>query len=577
MTGTADTEAAEFGKTYKLDVSPVPPNRPMRRIEFNDIVYRTEEEKFRNAAQEIKACHANGQPVLVGTISVSKSERLSTILTRLGVKHEVLNAKNHEREAFIIAQAGRYGAVTVSTNMAGRGTDILLGGNPDFLAQEECLKKGYLESMPEGTGSLVSDRDFYYFQRGARNYRVPMPQWSDLFAKHKAICDQEHDKVVAAGGLIVVGTERHESRRIDNQLRGRAGRQGDPGASKFFLSLQDDLLRIFGGERMQNLMLRLGMEEDVPIESKLITRRIAAAQKAVEAQNFASRKHVLEYDDIMNKQRNAVYSMRRNLLEGLEQRERILEMSRGLVDTLVLDRIPEKARVDEWDLAGLESDILTRFGVNIDSSGFPQMSRQEIEDGLFDACKARYEEKEALIGAEYIREAERIIMLNVIDNQWKDHLLSMDHLKEGIGMRAYGQKDPLLEYKKESFTLFQDMMDRIEDETLRYLYFMQVAENEAGMPLPLRHPDEQESEEMVAAGPPEPAPVDQKAARASIAEFTRKIEKKKEKELADLQFLGGSAPSAPQTPVVASKKVGRNDPCFCGSGKKYKKCHGINE
>jgi preprotein translocase subunit SecA len=238
MTGTADTEAAEFGKTYKLDVSPVPPNRPMRRIEFNDIVYRTEEEKFRNAAKEIQTCHGNGQPVLVGTISVSKSERLSTLLTRLGVKHEVLNAKNHEREAFIIAQAGRYGAVTVSTNMAGRGTDILLGGNPDFLAQEECLKKGYLESMPEGAGSLVSDRDFYYFQRGARNYRVPMPQWADIFAKHKAACDQEHDKVVAAGGLIVVGTERHESRRIDNQLRGRAGRQGDPGASKFFLSLQ---------------------------------------------------------------------------------------------------------------------------------------------------------------------------------------------------------------------------------------------------------------------------------------------------------------------------------------------------
>jgi len=577
MTGTADTEAAEFGKTYKLDVSPVPPNRPMRRIEFNDIVYRTEEEKFRNAAKEIQTCHGNGQPVLVGTISVSKSERLSTLLTRLGVKHEVLNAKNHEREAFIIAQAGRYGAVTVSTNMAGRGTDILLGGNPDFLAQEECLKKGYLESMPEGAGSLVSDRDFYYFQRGARNYRVPMPQWADIFAKHKAACDQEHDKVVAAGGLIVVGTERHESRRIDNQLRGRAGRQGDPGASKFFLSLQDDLLRIFGGERMQNLMLRLGMEEDVPIESKLITRRIAAAQKAVEAQNFASRKHVLEYDDIMNKQRNAVYSMRRNLLEGLEQRERVFEMSRGLVETLVLDRIPEKARVDEWDLPGLDSDILTRFGVSIDSAGFPQMSREEIEDTIFDGCKARYEQKEAMIGPDYIREAERIIMLNVIDNQWKDHLLSMDHLKEGIGMRAYGQKDPLLEYKKESFTLFQDMMDRIEDETLRYLFFMQVAENEEGQPSPFRRAEDLEGEEMVAAGPPEPAPVDQKAARASITEFTRKIEKKKEKQMADLQFLGGSAPSAPQTPVVASKKVGRNDPCFCGSGKKYKKCHGINE
>ncbi len=583
MTGTADTEAAEFGKTYKLDVSPVPPNRPMKRIEFNDIVYRTEEEKFRNAAKEIQECHAKGQPVLVGTISVTKSERLSTILTRLGVKHEVLNAKNHEREAFIIAQAGRYAAVTVSTNMAGRGTDILLGGNPDFLAQEECLKKHYLESMPEGAGGLVADREFYYFQRGALNYRVPMPQWTEIFEKHKAVCDEEHDKVVAAGGLIVVGTERHESRRIDNQLRGRAGRQGDPGASKFFLSLQDDLLRIFGGERMQNLMLRLGMEEDVPIESKLITRRIAAAQKAVEAQNFASRKHVLEYDDIMNKQRNAVYGMRRSLLEGLEQRERVFEMSKGLVETLVLSRIPEKARVDEWDLSGLESDILTRFGVTIDSSQYPQMSREEIEDTIFDLLKARYEQKEAMIGPDYIREAERIIMLNVIDNQWKDHLLSMDHLKEGIGMRAYGQKDPLLEYKKESFTLFQDMMDRIEDETLRYLFFMQVAEdNEGEEGLSTRFRGEPEDPDgdggaMVAAGPPEPAPVDQKAARASITEFTRKIEKKKEKELAELQFLGGSAPSAPQTPVVASKKVGRNDPCFCGSGKKYKKCHGINE
>jgi len=580
MTGTADTEAAEFSKTYKLDVSPAPPNRPMRRIEFNDIVYRTEEEKFRNAAKEIKECNAKGQPVLVGTISVTKSERLSTILTRLGVKHEVLNAKNHEREAFIIAQAGRYAAVTVSTNMAGRGTDILLGGNPDFLAQEECLKKGYLESVPEGMGGLVADRVFYYFQRGDRNYRVPAPQWSEIFAKHKAVCDEEHDKVVEAGGLIVVGTERHESRRIDNQLRGRAGRQGDPGASKFFLSLQDDLLRIFGGERMQNLMLRLGMEEDVPIESKLITRRIAAAQKAVEAQNFMSRKHVLEYDDIMNKQRGAVYGMRRGLLEGVEQRERVFAMAKGLVETLAVDRLPEKARVDEWDLAGLESDILTRFGVTIDSSGYKTMSREEIEDAIFDLLKERYEQKEALIGPDYIRDAERIIMLNVIDNQWKDHLLSMDHLKEGIGMRAYGQKDPLLEYKKESFTLFQDMMDRIEDETLRYLYFMQVAEDDRPQMPFVRDPDDEE-ESYVPAGDPEPSakptPVDQKAARASIAEFTRKIEKKKEKELADLQFMGGSVSSAPQTPVVASKKVGRNDPCFCGSGKKYKKCHGINE
>jgi preprotein translocase subunit SecA len=578
MTGTADTEAAEFGKTYKLDVTPIPPNRLAKREDANDIVYRTEEEKFRNAAKEIKDRNAKGQPVLVGTISVTKSEKLSSILAKMGVKHEVLNAKNHEREAYIIAQAGRYAAVTVSTNMAGRGTDILLGGNPDFLSQEESIKKAIAESVREQEAGFVADERFYYFQRGDSNYRVPLEAWNEMHHRHKVICDAEREKVVSVGGLCIIGTERHESRRIDNQLRGRSGRQGDPGSSRFFLSLQDDLLRIFGGERMQNLMLRLGMEEDVPIDSGLITKRIAAAQKAVEAQNFASRKHVLEYDDVMNKQRGAVYSMRRNLLEGTDQKERIYEQAQGIIATVVSERIPEKTHADEWDITGLESDILTRFGVQLRLHELRGAPFIELEDTIFDQIKQKYEDKEALIGSEYLREAERVIMLNVIDNQWKDHLLSMDHLKEGIGLRGYGQKDPLLEYKKESFTLFQDMMDRIEDETVRYLFFLQVAEdNRPNVPFEADYDNDDDQNGTVAiAADSEPDPIDRSAARASIDDFTRNIQKKKERELADLQFLGGE-PSAPKGPVLASKKPGRNDPCWCGSGKKYKKCHGVNE
>jgi preprotein translocase subunit SecA len=573
MTGTAETEAAEFGKIYKLDVTPIPPNRPVRRTDHNDIVYRTEEEKFRNAAKEIKERNAAGQPILVGTISVSKSEKLSTLLTRLGVDHEVLNAKNHEREAFIVAQAGRYKAVTVSTNMAGRGTDILLGGNPEFLTQEEVLKKGVAESVHESQAGLVADAHYNYFTRGNGHYRVPLDRWNEIFARHKAITDAEREKVIEAGGLHIVATERHESRRIDNQLRGRSGRQGDPGSSKFFLSLQDDLLRIFGGERMQNLMLKLGMEEDVPIESKLITKRIAAAQKAVEAQHFASRKHVLEYDDVMNKQRTAVYSMRRNLLEGVDQKERIYEMARGIIAAIVSERVPPKTHPDEWDLDGIENEVLTRFGTQVHLEDLRGQSLEALEDAIFEHVQAKYEEKDQLIGADYLREAERIIMLNVIDNQWKDHLLSMDHLKEGIGLRGYGQKDPLIEYKKESFTLFQDMMDRIEDESIRYLFFLQIAED--SRPAIPFAPDPDEADFAVDPAHSNGAPNDERAvaARSSIEDLTRNIQRKKERELADLQFLGGE-PSAPQQPHLASKKPGRNDPCFCGSGKKYKKCHG---
>jgi preprotein translocase subunit SecA len=549
MTGTADTEAAEFEKIYKLEVTVIPTNMPMRRYDFDDIVYRTEEEKFRNAAKEIKELNVKGQPVLVGTISVEKSERLSGILKRMGVRHEVLNAKNHEREAVIVAQAGRKGAVTVSTNMAGRGTDILLGGNPEYIAKERLRKEN-------------KDPD-----------AIPREEWDAVYQAVKVQTDAEHDEVVALGGLHILGTERHESRRIDNQLRGRSGRQGDPGTARFYLSLQDDLMRIFGGPRMQNLMLRLGMEEDVPIESRLITKRIAAAQKAVEAQNFAARKHVLEYDDVMNKQRQAVYGMRRALLEGQDQRARIEEMVEGIVATFVDTRLPEKAHPSAWDLAGLESDMLNQFGVKIDVEFLSSLDRPVLEEEILNRLKRRYQEKQEMIGAELMRETERMIMLNVIDNQWKDHLLSMDHLKEGIGMRAYGQKDPLIEYKKESFTMFRDMMDRIEDETIRYLYFLQRAEEvprEEAEPWLGGEPDGNGEPAVVAAGAEQ-----RQAAQSSVLDFTRRIEKKKEKELAELQssWVGRSASGGKQ-PVIAKEKVGRNAPCPCGSGKKYKKCCG---
>jgi preprotein translocase subunit SecA len=575
MTGTAETEAAEFEKTYKLDVMVIPTNRSMVRKEFQDMVYRTEEEKFRNAAKEIQTLHANGQPVLVGTISVEKSERLSSLLKKIGVRHEVLNAKNHEREAFIIAQAGRKGAVTVSTNMAGRGTDILLGGNPEFLTKEYLTKEN-------------KDPDLYQTSPAGSPERT---EWDAVLARFRAETSTEHDEVIDAGGLHVLGTERHESRRIDNQLRGRAGRQGDPGSSRFYLSLQDDLMRIFGGERMQNLMLRLGMEEDVPIESGLITKRIASAQEAVEAQHFASRKHLLEYDDVMNKQRQAVYGMRRQLLEGVDQTERVKDIIQGIVAAFSDVRCPDRAHTSTYDLAGLQSDVMSQFGVKVDIEELNGMLKQEIEDHINDLLDRRFKEKEELIGPENMREAERIIMLNVIDGQWKDHLLSMDHLKEGIGLRGYGQKDPLIEYKKESFDLFQDMMDRIEDESIRHLFFLQVTTGLTGdgngggpgglpdRPKPVipfsedddeEEDDEDDAEEALVAANSE----QRLAAQSAVEDFTRNIQRKKDKEMAALQFVGGSGTETEKKQATSEKKAGRNDPCPCGSGKKYKKCHG---
>jgi len=579
MTGTAETEAAEIDKTYNVDVVVVPTNRTLVRRENPDVVYRTEDEKFRNAAKEIKACNERGQPVLVGTISVEKSERLSGILKKMGVRHEILNAKNHEREAFIVAQAGRRNQVTVSTNMAGRGTDILLGGNPEFITKEQCLKEKIAELLSKEQASLVPDQHYYYFQHLGQFYRVQRPRWDVIYAVHKQATEAEHDVVVAAGGLHIVGTERHESRRIDNQLRGRAGRQGDPGSSRFYLSLQDDLLRIFGGDRIQNLMLRLGMEEDVPIESKLITRRIGKAQEAVEAQNFGARKHLLEYDDVMNKQRMAIYGWRRQLLEKEDQREKILDIIRGILVGFLDLRCPPKTHPSTWDLVNLETDINSEFGVRIRSTEIQELSRVEAEEAIFERLVHKYEEKEQLIGAEAMREMERLIMLHVIDTQWKDNLLSMDHLKEGIGLRGYGQKDPLVEYKKESFILFQDMMDRIEDETIRYLFFLQAAEGGPdGQPQGFLTDEEQAEAEMEEEHQQVLAAASQQqreAAQSSIDDFTRNIQRKKEREMAALQFAGGEASSTSAT-VVRGAKIGRNDPCPCGSGRKYKKCCGAN-
>jgi preprotein translocase subunit SecA len=564
MTGTAETEAPEFYKIYKLDVSVIPPNRRLARIDMQDIVYRTEAEKFRNAAKYIKELNEKGQPVLVGTISVEKSEVLSRILSKMGVQHEVLNAKNHAREAAIVAQAGRKGAVTVSTNMAGRGTDILLGGNAEVAARDRALRMGL---DPE---------------------TMPKEQWEQLLADQKAVTAREHEDVVSLGGLVIVGTERHESRRIDNQLKGRAGRQGDPGASRFYLSLQDDLLRIFGGEKIQGLMLKLGMEEDVPIESGLITRRIAGAQKAVETQNFMARKHLLEYDDVMNKQRQAVYGMRRTLLEGQEQKSKVFDIVAGIVAQFMDARAPESSNESTWDLDGLVADVLNTFGLTLDASQFGEMTRVEIEDHINQTLQARYNEKESALGpdgADIMRQTERMVMLNVIDNQWKDHLLSMDHLKEGIGLRGYGQKDPLVEYKKESFQLFQDMMDRIEDETIKFLYFMNVQiEHSAPRSSLVPHPEMMDEDDYLIASAPEldgengangiDHAADYRDNQHALTDITRNIQRKKDKELAQLQFVGGDGTSSAKEPVIAGPKVGRNDPCPCGSGKKYKKCHG---
>ena len=583
MTGTAETEATEFDKIYKLEVVVIPTNKQMLRLEHPDVVYRTEKEKYFAAADEIEQLHAKGQPVLVGTTSIEKSERLSELLKKKGLKdHVVLNAKFHEREAEIVAQAGRKGRVTIATNMAGRGTDILLGGTPEFMAKQEMVKRGIAQQLRVAQGKIEGPQEdgqtsvFYY---NGNEYVVPTDKWTEAFNRYKQQTDKEHDEVTAVGGLHILGTERHESRRIDNQLRGRAGRQGDPGSSRFYLALEDDLMRIFAKEWVSTLLQRLGMEEGVPIESKLITRRIETAQKAVEAQHFESRKHLLEYDDVMNKQREAVYGLRRRLLEGMDQKDMILQdYVSAILGDLLEQYCPPKAHVDDWDIKALKDAIFTRFGVDFIAEGVkPEtLNRQELGDAIFDKLKERYDAKEKMIGPDAMRHHERMIMLSVIDQQWKDHLLSMDHLKEGIGLRGYGQHDPLVEYKKESFDMFEAMMQRFQEDTVRYLYLMQILERPPDVGVGGPPPQEQGPEPGVPAArggdgngrrPP-------RMVSTSADELEENFMRRKRRELEQARMAGGGEAQSVQQVVRSQEKVGRNDPCPCGSGKKYKKCHG---
>ena len=579
MTGTAETEAPEFEKIYRLEVVVIPTNRPLLRVENSDIVYRTEKEKYFAAADEIQKLNQSQQPVLVGTTSIEKSERLSDLLKKKGIKHVVLNAKFHEREAEIVAQAGRKGSVTIATNMAGRGTDILLGGNPEFMAKQECVKKGLAQRVGVAQGKIEGKAEdgkttlFYY---AGQEYIVATDQWEQIFNRYKAETDKEHDDVVGTGGLFILGTERHEARRIDNQLRGRAGRQGDPGASRFYLSLEDDLMRIFAKEWVSNLLQRLGMEEGVPIESRLITKRIEAAQKAVEAQNFEARKHLLEYDDVMNKQREAVYGLRRRLLEGLDQKDLILEDYVTSILSDLLDKFASRdVHAEDWDVKGLKDAIFTRFGVDILAEGVkPEtLNRQELGDAIFDKLKQRYDAKEGLIGPDAMRHHERMIMLSVLDSQWKDHLLNMDHLREGIGLRGYGQHDPVVEYKRESFDMFEEMMKRFQEDTVRYLYLMQVLERPApGVTV--------EADAAAQLGmQPTHADLDGNGHRrhnvaTSVDDLEEAFQRRKRRELEQARMAGAGEYQPVQQVVRGSEKIGRNDPCPCGSGKKYKKCCG---
>ncbi len=530
MTGTAATEAEEFYQIYGLEVIVVPTNMPMIRKDYHDVIYRTEKEKFDAVVREIEELHKIGRPVLVGTTSIEKSEYLSKLLRRKRIPHQVLNAKHHEREAEIVAQAGRLGTVTIATNMAGRGTDIILGGNPDMLVKVELKKRGI-------DPNLV--KTYMPKEELSEEEREVTELFEDLYKKFKEETDEEHKKVVELGGLHIVGTERHESRRIDNQLRGRSGRQGDPGSSRFYLSLEDDLLRIFGGERIGRIMDRLGMAEGEPIEHKMISRAIENAQKRVEAQNFEIRKNLLEYDDVMNEQRKVVYSERRKILEGRDLIDDLFASMEDIIDDMVDAFIPPKTKPYEWDIKGLKEDFKRVFGIDLPFDNFDsgEFVREDVREVLLAQARKPLEEKVQLIGDEGMTQLARYIMLTTLDSLWKDHLLIMDHLKEGIGLRGYGQRDPLVEYKKEAFGLFQQMIGRFKEQVLEKVYKVQIKQPEAVtmLNIPIRR------QRMV-------------------------------------YQHGGSASSGGESarprPVRKDKReIGRNDPCWCGSGKKYKNCH----
>jgi preprotein translocase subunit SecA len=517
MTGTADTEAGEFHQIYKLDVVVVPTNQPMIRADHQDVVYASEREKFDAVAEEILACREKGQPVLVGTVSIEKSERLSALLKERQVPHVVLNAKFHEKEAEFVAQAGKSGSVTIATNMAGRGTDIVLGGNPDAFADHRRAE-------------TKSDEEF-----------------AALLSKLRAEAAEDRKTVLAAGGLHILGTERHESRRVDNQLRGRSGRQGDPGSSRFFLSLEDDLMRIFGSDRLQNIMRKLGMEEGVPIEHGMVSRAVERAQKQVEGRNFETRKHLLEYDDVMNRQREEIYGLRREVLKGQQGKEEILTLAEMILDYTLGRNLSEDKDPTEWDFTAFDLDLKEYFGIPPGSLDFAEKGRDEIREMVVGTLREVYEAKERVLGPETMRLHERFVMLQVVDQQWKDHLLAIDHLKEGIGLRGYGQRDPLVEYKKESFELFTLMKERIEDQFVQYLFRLQPV---------LREAEGEVAEE------PRRAPVGLPSRRQANVNYSYGAAAEGGRD-AKVETVHRSAP-----------KVGRNDPCPCGSGKKFKKCHG---
>ena len=523
MTGTAMTEQEEFGTIYELDIVEIPTNRPNQRHDHHDVVYKTEAGKYRAVIQQIKDCHAKGQPVLVGTVSIEKNELLSGLLAREGIQHNLLNAKIHEKEAEIVAQAGKFGAVTVATNMAGRGTDIMLGGNAEYLARADLVKAGYSdEVIADATGYAETDNEEILAARKL---------FAEKMAQHKAVIAEEAEKVRAAGGLFIIGTERHESRRIDNQLRGRAGRQGDPGETRFYISLEDDLMRLFGGERIQNMMEKFDLDEDTPIENKMLTKAIENAQTTVESRNFQSRKSVLEYDDVMNKQREIIYQQRREVLDGKDLKDTILSMTRNAIADHVAMAFGEAQALDAAGcremLRGLEGLYFPKDTFQFTEDDAADKTQQDFTDLFLEAAEKTYEAKEAEIGTPLMRELERVIMLRVVDEYWMDHIDAMDDLKQGIRLRAYANTDPVIAYKQESLTMFEEMVSAIQSETVRRMFSVRLKK------------DEEVKRERVAKGM--------------------------------VENVGGDG-TAPKKQPVKVTKIGRNDPCPCGSGLKWKKC-----
>ena len=527
MTGTAKTEEEEFKSIYRMDVVQIPTNKPVIREDMDDVVYKTEAAKYKFAVDEIEERHKNGQPILVGTISIEDSEMLSDMLKKRGIRHEVLNAKNHEKEAEIVAQAGRFGQVTIATNMAGRGTDIILGGNPEFMTVREMKRLGYADEI------ITQASGFGYTED--EEIREAREKYHSILEEKKEELKEEQDKVREAGGLCIIGTERHESRRIDNQLRGRAGRQGDPGTSRFFISLEDELMRLFGSDRLMAMVEKIGMDDDMPIEHKMLSKSIEGAQKKVEGKNFSIRKHVLQYDDVMNKQREIIYKERRNVLEGEDVHSEILDMIDKTIDRVLSYYIPEGSYPESWDLKALEERFVNIFHPDkkVEVGNVEDLTKESLKEIIKNEALRLYDEKEKLVGEERMRELERIILLQVVDSKWMDHIDAMDQLRQGIGLRAIGQEDPVRAYQIEGFDMFDEMIQSIQEETLNYIYGFQVR---------------------IEAQP---------------------IERKQMVDMDKLEQKGGSeAEEEGPKQIKTDKIVGRNDLCPCGSGKKYKKCCG---